>query len=103
MQQLQETEATAAEVKYILEAAEQLLECRLALKYSYIVGYYLPDNSPTKSLFEFLQENLEKTAEQLSEALEIPEDKLKVVNLTKLADMRVNNFLDAVLDQSGDR
>jgi len=98
MQHLQDTEATAAEVKYILEAAQILLECRLALKYSYIVGYFLPEDNPTKNLFEYQQETLEKTAEQLTEALENPEDKIKVVNLTRLAETRIKNFVDAVME-----
>jgi len=98
MQHLQETEATSAQVKYIQEATERLIECRLVLKYSYIVGFYLADNHPTKQLFEYQQENLEKTAEQLSEALETPEDKLKVVNLTSLAETRIRNFAESQSD-----
>jgi len=98
MQQLQATEATAAEVKYIQDAAQVLLECRLSLKYSYIVGFYLPEDHPTKTLFEYQQETLEKTAEQLTESLENPEDKLKVVNLTRLAETRMKNFVDAVME-----
>jgi len=98
MQYLQETEATSAEVKFIQEATQQLLECRLALKYSYIVGYFLPENKPTKNLFEYQQESLEKTAEQLSEALENPEDKLRVVNLSRAAETRIKNFLEAVME-----
>jgi len=98
MQFLQETEATAAQVKYIQEATDQLAQCRLALKYSYVVGFYLTETNLQKNLFEYQQEGLEKVAEQLSEALENTEDKLKVVNLTRLAQTRINNFLAGVME-----
>jgi len=95
MRQLQETEATNAEVQFIAAAADKLQECRLALKYSYVVGYYLPESHPSKALFEYLQENLEKTTEQLTEALETQyEDRVRVIDLTRLIDTRLNNFLD---------
>jgi len=98
MQLLQETEATNAEVKYIQTATDMLLECRLVLKYSYIVGFFLPESKPTKNLFEYQQEVLEKTAEQLSEALESPEEKIKVVNLTRLAETKIHHFLEAAME-----
>jgi len=98
MQYLQETESTAAQVKYIEEATDQLAQCRLALKYSYVVGFYLTETTPQKNLFEYQQEGLEKIAEQLSEALENSEDKLRVVNLTRLAHTRINNFLTGVME-----
>lgn len=102
MRQLQETEATMAEVKFIAAAAEKLQECRLALKYSYVVGYYLPEGpSSSKALFEYLQENLEKTTEQLTEVLEHgAEDRVRVIDLTKLIESRLNNFLEWQFEES---
>jgi ariadne-1 len=98
MQHLQETEATSAEVKYIQDATDVLLQCRLVLKYSYIVGYFMPEDKITRNLFEFQQEVLEKTAEQLSEALEATEEKIKVVNLTRLAEKKIQLFLEAAME-----
>ena len=73
-------------------------------KYSYVIGYYLEDEA-SKNLFEYLQEDLEKTVEQLSEALEVQEktkltdimkDKVKIITMTKVAKTRLGNFLLAV-------
>ena len=71
-------------------------QCRSVLKYTYVLHYYMSE-SPQKDLFEYLQEDLEKTAELLSETLENPmKNKMNVVNLTVLAETRLNNLLDAV-------
>lgn len=48
------------DVQFIQEAVEQVIACRRVLKYSYVVGYYLPDNSPEKQLFDRHQEMLEE-------------------------------------------
>ena len=54
-----------------MEATEQLILCRRVLQYSYVMGYYL-DKSKTaeKNLFEYLQEDLEKHTNYLSELYE---------------------------------
>jgi hypothetical protein len=87
--------------KLLLVSIEQ---CRNVLKYSYVIGYYLEDAAST-NLFEYLQEDLEKTVEQLSEALEVQEktkltdimkDKVKLITMTKVAKTRLGNFLSAV-------
>lgn len=68
-------------------AVEQVIQCRIVLKYSYILGYFLCSDisnyDPTvssvipletlktsKELFEYQQEMLEKNTEQLSELTE---------------------------------
>jgi ariadne-1 len=57
------------DTKFLMEATEQLLDNRRCLKYSYVYGYYL--KSPAeKSLFEYLQEDLEKHTNTLSELYE---------------------------------
>ena len=43
------------------------------LKYTYVYGYYLK-NQKEQSLFEFLQENLEKNCDYLHELIEKPLD-----------------------------
>ena len=57
----------------------------------------MDENDPHKNLLEYLQEDLEKTVEQLSEVFENPmKHKIEVVNLTRLAEKRLHNLLDAV-------
>jgi hypothetical protein len=91
---------TSSELQYILEGTEELLECRNVLKYTYVYAYYLPESGPKKELFEYLQEDLEKTTEQLSETLEAPghgqTDRLKAVNIIQLAKTKKANLLNAV-------
>ncbi len=42
------------------------MQCRRTLKYTYVFAFYLPDATPEKNLFEWLQEELETTTEALS-------------------------------------
>jgi ariadne-1 len=94
MSALQREHMTAVEVAFIQEATECLLQCRSALKYSYVFAFYMNDG-PAKHLFEYLQENLEKTTEQLSEQLDtdFPE-RLQTVNMTQLAETRRLNLIN---------
>jgi len=98
MIEIQQSEATtSSEVLYIREGTEVLLECRRALKFTYVVAYYLPESGTEKELFEYLQEDLEKITEQLSEVLESPGSgqvhRLKALNMIQLAKTRLNNLL----------
>lgn len=52
--------------QFLAGATNQILECRAVLKYTYVYAYYLPEG-PEKRLFEFLQQQLEASTEQLSE------------------------------------
>ncbi|ELR20875.1 uncharacterized protein ACA1_278060 [Acanthamoeba castellanii str. Neff] len=95
-----ETERSA-NVDYIFNATEQLIECRRTLKHTYVLAFYLPDLSPEKNLFEWLQEELEVTTESLSGVLEKPisgsaEEKRKIIDLTNLARTRLEHLLDGV-------
>lgn len=99
MTELQQSEAsTTSEVAYIKEGTEVLLECRQALKYTYVVAYYLSESGSERELFEYLQEDLEKITEQLSEILEMPMSgqvhRVKALNLIQLAKTRLNNLLN---------
>jgi len=96
MQQMQETETTVAEVLFIKQASDCLVECRSVLKYSYVLHYYMDEKDIQRDLLEYLQEDLEKTVELLSEAMKHPmKHKMDIVNLTRLAFTRMNNLLDA--------
>jgi len=100
MTEMQETDATWVGVQFIAKAAEQLILCRSALKYSYIYAYYLPDG-PAKNLFEYLQKDLEETAEELSAALASPIEtiqRVQIVNLTRLSERRLNGLLETKLE-----
>ena len=93
----QRFDVRATDTKFLLDATEQLLavsfllsrKCsfyvlivlkrpdvvqnRRTLEYSYVLGYYLDKSKEAeKNLFEFLQEDLEKHTNHLSELYEIP-------------------------------
>lgn len=82
------------DVQFIEKGVEQLIECRAALKYTYSYAYYLQDG-PQKTLFEYLQEELEKNTESLSGILEgnTNYDREKIINLTKIAATRLEHLL----------
>jgi hypothetical protein len=93
----------SANVDYIFDATEQLIECRRTLKHTYVLAFYLPDASPEKNLFEWLQEELEVTTEALSGVLEKPltgasAEKRKITDLTNLARTRLEHLLEGVRD-----
>jgi hypothetical protein len=71
---------------FLDHANDALIECRYALKYSYALGYFMPDG-PEKNLFEFLQGELEVYTERLSEFLETPLDQM---NRPKIIDNTVS-------------
>ncbi len=55
----------------MIEATEQLILNRRVLQYSYVMGYYLDKSKQAeKNLFEYLQEDLEKHTNMLSELYE---------------------------------
>lgn len=85
------------DVQFLNAATEQLIECRRVLKYTYVLGYYL---SPGKErdLFEYLQENLEKNTERLSELSELSNavDRAEVINYTRVTERFLHNLLTGV-------
>ncbi len=113
MNELQKEASTSSEVQYILDGTEVLLECRNVLKWTYVVAYYLPESGPGKNkkitwnwfdvekeLFEYLQEDLEKTTELLSELLEKNETgqdhRLRTMNVMQLSKTQKENLLKGV-------
>eukprot|EP01117_Protostelium_nocturnum_P019066 TRINITY_DN814_c0_g1_i1.p1 TRINITY_DN814_c0_g1~~TRINITY_DN814_c0_g1_i1.p1 ORF type:complete len:619 (-),score=209.61 TRINITY_DN814_c0_g1_i1:131-1897(-) len=94
--ELQKDASTTNEVSYLIQGTEILLECRKVLKYSYVYAFYLAESGSEKELFEYLQQDLEKTTEQLSEILEGSSHRLKALNMIQLAKTRKDNLLSSV-------
>lgn len=69
------------ELEFLNEAINEIIRCRQVLKYTYVYGYYLK-NPKEQSLFEFLQENLEKNCDYLHELIEKPLDPFLDENIT---------------------
>ena len=98
--ELQKEASTTSEVQYILDGTDVLLQCRNVLKYTYVFAYYeLEQPNSRRNLFEYLQEDLEKTTEQLSELLEgntsSPDHRLKTLNMIQVAQTRKDNLIKA--------
>ncbi|EFA74627.1 ARIADNE-like protein [Heterostelium album PN500] len=77
MEELEKLNSTWAEVQFIERGVDQLLECRNVLKYTYVFAFFSFANAVTqprvetaRELFEFLQQDLEKTTETLAELME---------------------------------
>lgn len=76
------------------------LQCRRTLKYTYAFGYYMRDGAE-KSLFEHLQEQLERSTEHLAELTEKPVDKMdrgEVINFTRVTMQFLRNLITGVED-----
>lgn len=101
MEELQATSSTSwADVTFLEQATEALLECRRVLKYTYALGFYMKEGAE-KRLFEHLQEHLEQSTEQLAELTEAPLEKMdrsQVVNFTRVTMQFLNNLLNGVED-----
>ena len=84
------------DVQFLKHAAEQVIDCRRVLKYTYVLGYFLEDDSPEKQLFEHHQELLEKNTEKLHEYTEQSLeaiDRTQVVNLTRVTERFMASLL----------
>ncbi|KAL3519131.1 hypothetical protein ACH5RR_021720 [Cinchona calisaya] len=58
-------------LNFIIDAWDQIVECRRVLKWSYAYGYYLPEEEHVKKqLFEYLQGEAEARLERLHHCLE---------------------------------
>jgi ariadne-1 len=71
---LQETAPDAArgwgDVAFVQQGTEEAIRCRGVLKWTYVLAFGLPDASPVKDLFCYLQQDLEQRTERLSGLLE---------------------------------
>ena len=102
------------DVQYLAAATECVLECRHVLKYTYVFAYFLSSGATgggsegdererERNLFEFLQQQLEKSVEALSEAteqrsevLQRRDEKSKIVNYTRVTKTFRDNLLAGV-------
>jgi len=72
MEEMQITsDLTWIEVQFMKKAVDEVEKCRMTLKWTYAMAYYL-DKGNEKELFEDNQRDLEKAVEDLSELLESP-------------------------------
>jgi hypothetical protein len=63
-----------------------------------VLGFYMPEG-PEKTLFEHLQEQLERSTEHLAELTEKPADRMEraeVVNFTRVTMQFLRNLLSGV-------
>ncbi|KAF9265860.1 hypothetical protein L218DRAFT_897748 [Marasmius fiardii PR-910] len=67
------SELTWIEVQFMKKAVEEVEKCRMTLKWTYAMAYYLAKGNE-KDLFEDNQRDLERAVEDLSELLESPID-----------------------------
>ncbi|KAK8580939.1 hypothetical protein V6N13_143994 [Hibiscus sabdariffa] len=64
-------EKSAAEISFLTEAWQQIIECRRVLAWTYAYGFYLPDECQAKqNLFEYLQGQAESGLERLHDCAE---------------------------------
>ncbi|KAJ0972327.1 hypothetical protein J5N97_020286 [Dioscorea zingiberensis] len=60
-----------SQLKFVIEAWSQIVECRRVLKWTYAYGYYLPDHEHAKrQFFEYLQGEAESGLERLHQCVE---------------------------------
>ncbi|PSR80304.1 hypothetical protein PHLCEN_2v6776 [Hermanssonia centrifuga] len=70
MIEVQETSSLSwIEAKFMQNAVNELSRCRLTLKWSYVMAYFLEQGNQ-KQIFEDIQADLEKAVEELSQMLE---------------------------------
>ena len=67
---------TLADVEFLSNANKTVIECRRALKWSYVIAFYLKDGSRQKHMFEIDQGQLEKFSDELHGLIEVPLEKL---------------------------
>jgi hypothetical protein len=83
---------------YLIKGCSAVAKCRRTLKYTYIHAYYIADDGE-KSLFEFMQGELERNTNNLSEMLEkSPSDRIGIINQTEAANLRLENLLSGSED-----
>ncbi|KAK7037516.1 hypothetical protein VNI00_011008 [Paramarasmius palmivorus] len=74
------SDLTWIEVQFMKKAVEEVEKCRMTLKWTYAMAYYLAKGNE-KELFEDNQRDLEKAVEDLSELLENPIEAEEVAQL----------------------
>jgi len=108
---MEKFDVRAADTKFLLEATEQLINNRRVLQWSYVYGYYLDQDKSRvneKNLYVYLQEDLEKHTNYLSELYERPTEKIadyqafvkwkeEVTNYTRVCQRFLQNFVEGVM------
>ncbi|KAK9873731.1 hypothetical protein WA026_002087 [Henosepilachna vigintioctopunctata] len=85
--------------KFIEDGVRELLKARRVLCGSYVYGYYLVDDGYNKSIFEFMQNELEEVTEKLSEMIArsyLRTPKAMIIQTTTLARRKRHEFVRAV-------
>jgi len=107
---LEKFDVRAQDTKFLSEATEQLINNRRVLQFSYVMGYYLDKSKPAeKNLFEYLQEDLEKHTNHLSELYEQTLESItdyhafmkwkeEVTNYTRVTKKFLENFLEGTAE-----
>lgn len=81
MEEMQVTsELTWIEVQFLKKAVDTVTECRMTLKWTYSMAFYLARDNMTE-LFEDNQRDLERAVEDLSEQLEKPIERDQIAAL----------------------
>eukprot|EP01038_Epipyxis_sp_PR26KG_P011786 gene11786-15769_t len=98
MKEQQKKSASWIDVQFIKDTVEIIIDCRRVLKYTYVVGYYMPDATLEKQLFERHQEMLEENTERLHGYVEKSAiqciQRAEVINMTRI----IEKFRDSLLD-----
>ena len=98
-------EALLIDFAFLQHATDVILRCRHVLKYTYVFAYFLvgDEREGERNLMEFLQQQLEKSVEALSELTEQrvevlgrKDEKSKIVNYTRVTDKFRENLLQGV-------
>jgi ariadne-1 len=111
-QLLAKFDVRSQDTKFLGEATEQLIRNRRVLQWSYAMAFYLDKRrAAEKNLFEYLQEDLEKHTNHLSELYEMNLDKLEtyqafmawkenVTNYTRVSAKFLQNFIEGTTSGS---
>ncbi|XP_077997276.1 uncharacterized protein LOC144450510 [Glandiceps talaboti] len=94
-----DTANASSETQFIEDAINELLKARRVLKFSYAYGYYLEDDGRTKTIFEFMQTELEEATETLSQMVARPylrTPRYKIIQSAQLVQRKRHEFLSAV-------
>ncbi|KAF5282513.1 hypothetical protein FQA39_LY04920 [Lamprigera yunnana] len=85
--------------KFVEDGVRELLKARRVLCGSYVYGYYLEDDGFNKTIFEFMQNELEEVTEKLSEMIARPylrTPKSAIMQTSALARRKRHEFVRAV-------
>lgn len=75
--------------RFLIDTCQQLIEFRRVLMYTYVMGYYLKDDTPDKALFEHQQALLEEGTDRLQELAKsssAPRKKQDIIHRTQVVD-----------------